>query len=130
MTSEEIVREFYSRFAVGEIDRAIDLLSADVVWELYGPSDIPYFGAYQGKRGVRDFFEKLAATEEIREFTPEIFHATTDTVCVEGSEVCAPKATGKTFSARWVQVFGVKDGRINSWKEYIDTHAMALAHRG
>ena len=129
MSPEKIVRDFYARFGAGDIEGALALLAEDVIWSLHGPVEIPYFGVFEGRDGVRDFFARLAAAEDIRAFNPNLFHASANIVCVEGDEVGVAKETGRAFSARWVQVFKVNGGLIAAWDEYIDTYPLVMAYR-
>ncbi|MBL7661720.1 nuclear transport factor 2 family protein [bacterium] len=129
MKPKEIAGKFYEYIAKGDLHSLFDLLHDDIQWELFGPKIIPYFGRYQGKDGVGEFFNVLFKHEEILEFVPSSYIEDKEIVAVLGREKCRAKSTGKEFSAEWVQVFRINQGKISSWCEYIDTATLADAYQ-
>ncbi len=127
---ERLAREFYVRIGRGDVEGVLDLMSEDVKWKIPGPPAIPYSGTYQGKRGVRDFFDLLYANEDLQSFVPAEFIVDDQNsrVCVIGSETAKAINTGKTFSAEWAEVFRFRDGLIVEFQEHIDTLALFQAY--
>jgi uncharacterized protein len=58
---------------------------------------------------------------------PREFVAHGDRVLVVGVARGKIKATNKTFEDVWIFAITVRDGRLSSIREYIDTQAMARA---
>jgi uncharacterized protein len=129
MSGLELAQKVYECFGKGDLPGVLSCLADDVEWELIGPSTIPYFGTYRGREGVQAFFSKLLEVEEILQFVPEQFIDGRDAVAVLGRERCRSKATGKEFSARWVQIFDCVSGKVVRWREYIDTAPMVAAYQ-
>jgi len=53
-----------------------------------------------------------------------------DKVVVLGHERQRVRATGRVVETEWAMVFVVREGRITKFHNYVDTHAVAVAHRG
>lgn len=128
MTGLELAKKLYDAFARDDIPSVLSCLAEDVVWELNGPTSIPYFGSHRGKEAVRLFFDKVFAVEEILHFEAEQFIDGGDSVAVVGRERCRARATGKEFSVRWTHVFDCRAGKISRWREFIDTAPIVAAY--
>ena len=126
-----VVRAAYAAFQRGDIPGLIEMLTDDIDWWTPGtPGQIPYAGRLSGRAAVGGFFEKLAATEEFTHFEPQEFIAQGEKVVVTGRYRGRTKPAGRDYDLDWLHVFNVRDGRIASFREYLDTAALADAHRG
>ena len=126
-----VVRAAYAAFQRGDIPGLIEMLTDDIDWWTPGtPEEIPYAGRLSGRAAVGGFFERLAASEEIAHFEPREFIAQGDKVVVTGNYRGRTRAAGREYDLDWLHVFTVRDGRIAAFREYIDTAALAAAHRG
>ncbi|WP_065756749.1 nuclear transport factor 2 family protein [Bradyrhizobium paxllaeri] len=128
MLAIDTVKAHYDALARRDLDAALDVIGDDAVWEFSGPDTIPFAGRWRGRRGAREFFERIRSTIEVREFRVMRMIADGDTVAVFGSERFLVKATGKEWAVEWVQVHEVRDGQIIRFREYTDTAAIAKAY--
>lgn len=128
MAAKELAQKVYECFGKGDLAGVLALLDENIIWELVGPLTIPYFGRYVGQKGVEQFFSALFEHEEILDFVPEKFIEEGDTVVVLGRERCRSKKTSKEFSVQWAQVFNVRNNKIISWSEHIDTAPMVAVY--
>jgi ketosteroid isomerase-like protein len=125
-----LVRGLYEAFGRGDIDALVNACAADVRWQVKGrPSDFPMIGTWTGPDGVRDFFRKLAETEEAGAFEWRDFHAAGDTVFVLGRYSWTVRKTGRKVECEWVHVFRLAQGKIASFSEFTDTAQFAAAWR-
>jgi hypothetical protein len=93
-----------------------------VDWELVGQRvHSPTFGRRKGVEQAREFFQALAETEEYSEFTPMEFHPAAEKLFVLGRAEGRLKKTGRPIGGDWVHVFTVRDGKITSWRGFLDT---------
>lgn len=123
-----VVKDLYAAFGRGDLAHIDGLLAADVLWTFHGPQHlIPYAGVYKGKEGVRQFFNTVGATIEVREVGQRQFVESGDTVAVVGWERSAARETGGEFVASWLHLFTVKNGRIAEFEEFTDSAAIAGA---
>ena len=117
----EIVQSGYNNFLQGNIQGIIDLLNDDITWELPSSAEVPFSGVFSGKKGVLDFFQKIAASNEFHEFNVTDFIADGDKVVALGNLKATSKMTGKTSSNKWAHFWQLKDGKIIHHYEYADT---------
>lgn len=126
-----VVRDAYAAFQRGDIPGVIEMLSDDVDWFTPGtPEQIPYAGRLRGPEAVGGFFGRLAESEEITHFEPQEFVAQGDKVVVTGNYRGRTRPAGRDFDLDWLHVFTVRDGKVVAFREYVDTAALAEAHRG
>lgn len=127
-TGVAIVSAFFAAFGVGDIPKAMALLSPEVRWTLHA-TDVPWGGTFKGPEGVGQFFTKFGADAEPIEMTPKSMSEADGLVYVRGIERSKVKATGKEYSVEWVHVISTADGKITTFDEYLDSAAIAAALR-
>lgn len=122
----DVVRRFFDAFNAGDIDAAFATLSPDIMWTYHGPKDkIPFAGTFRGHAGVKDFFDRVGKSIEIREMTPQSLVAVGDQVYGRGIEHSVSLATGRAYRLEWVHVYQVQDGLMTRFDEFMDTAAVA-----
>ncbi len=124
--NKDLVAEFMEVFSAGDVDKILSYLSDSATWWVGG--------AIEGISGTKDkavFGEMLASlsglatTGGIR-LTPHAWTAEGDRVAVE-TESCCELRKGRIYNNAYHFLFTVRDGRIESVKEYLDTeHTRAV----
>lgn len=129
MSSEQnkkIVTEFMEVFSAGDVDGIMDRLTDDATWWVAGT--IPGISGTKDKAGFREMVSGIAASTTcgaIR-LTPLAFTAEGDRVAVE-TESYTELKNGRVYNNLYHFLFTVRDGRISSVKEYLDTeHTTAV----
>lgn len=121
----QTVKDFFVAIGSGDRESLLALVAEDIEWIIPG-EDWPLAGTYRGHAGLADLLE--AASRSIETSTePREFVAQGDRVLVVGVAKGWVKATSKTFEDDWIFAITVKDGRLTSIREYIDTQALARA---
>jgi uncharacterized protein len=128
--NERVVREMYAAFGRGDVPAVLDSLAEDVEWRIAGPSELPFAGTHRGRGEVARFFETFGRSAEFEVFEPREFLSRGDTVVVLGHERQRVLATGVVFETDWAMVFTVVGGKIARYRNFVDTHTVAAAHRG
>ena len=124
-TNIQTVKDFFAAIARGDREGLLALVAEDIEWIIPG-EDWPLAGTRHGHAGLADLLE--AASRSIETSTePREFVAQGDRVLVVGFARGRIKATNKTFVDDWVFAITVRDGRLTSIREYVDTQALALA---
>jgi uncharacterized protein len=123
----ETVMELYAAFGRGDIPGVLERLTQDVDWWVAGPEIIPYAGAYHGHAGVGEFFARLAASIEMQKFEPREFIVQSEQIVVLGHEEGCAIPTGCSFENDWAHVFTFRDQRVERFREFGDTAALASA---
>ena len=125
-----VVQEMFAAFGQGDIPGVLDRLGDDIEWRIAGPSELPYAGIHRGRDEVAKFFQTFGQVAEFEVFEPQEYFAKGDKVVVLGHERQRVRSTGQVVETEWAMVFLVRDGRITKFHNYVDTHAVAAAHRG
>jgi ketosteroid isomerase-like protein len=117
------VRRLYE--AHGNPDIVKTVLAPEVRWEVV--EGFPHSGIYHGLNGVFDFFTRLFGDFEDGHTEPsEIFEAG-DRVIGLGFYSARAKATGRTFKARFAQIWTMRVGVIVRLQQCADTVQIAKA---
>ena len=118
-----LVQRGYDAFGRGDIEALLSLLDEHVEWASSGPPELPTSGRRRGRQQVAEFFQAVDGMTEIQRFEPHTFVCEGERVVVLGSATERLKATGKVLDSEWAHVFTVKNGKIVSFQEYLDTAA-------
>jgi ketosteroid isomerase-like protein len=127
--NEQIVQAMYAAFQRGDIPGVLDRLAEDIEWRIAGPSELPYAGLHRGRDEVARFFETFGQASEFEVFEPQEYFSRGDKVVVLGHERQRVKATGRVVETEWAMVFTLNGGKIARFHNFVDTHAVAAAHR-
>lgn len=125
-----LVEAAYAAFQRGDIPGVLSNFTGDAEWETPGAAKaIPYAGRKRGHAEITEFFSALDASENITHFEPREYIAQNDKVVVVGNYRGQVRATRREFDIDWLHVFTARDGKLTSFREYLDTAALADAHR-
>ena len=128
MTSNsDIVRSTTQAMARGDNLAVMGHVARNVVWNVHAadPGAAPWFGVYEGKRGIADFLDDLASVGFTRAETTDLI-AEGDTVTTV-TELAFDGSNGLHVEVGEVQVWRLVDGKIVSVDVYLDTAAIAAA---
>ena len=121
----QTVKDFFAAIGRGDRKGLLALAAEDIEWIIPG-EDWPLAGTRRGHAGLADLLE--TASKSIETSTePREFIAQGDRVVVVGFARGTIKATNKTFEDNWIFAITVRDGKLTSIREYIDTQALARA---
>jgi hypothetical protein len=116
-----IIQNSFADFAKGNIPGITDACTDNVEWRSFDNPAIPYATAYQGKKGVAEFFATLAGSIEYQDFQTKEFFAAADKVFVKGYHKAVVKSTGKPFGHDFLMEFQLRNGKISSFFAWVDT---------
>jgi len=125
----KLARQVYENFRSGDIKALLNLLSEDIEWQLPEIENVPFSGKRRGHEQMGEFFASLVDTQEVQHFDPREFIAHGDKVVALGHYAWLVKSTGREFGGDFAYVFTVHDGKVIKFHEYMDTAAVAAAHR-
>jgi len=117
----------YQMFLKGNIQGVIDMCADDIEWTSADLPNIPFTGAFHGKAGVMDFFQKLGAMVEFLDYQPQTFIADDEKVAVSGVSTVRVRATGATYDDIWVHIFTMKNGKMVRFEQFHNTAAAVAA---
>lgn len=124
----DTVKALYAAFERGDVPAINGLLAPDITWTYYGPREaIPFAGTWKGPDGVMSWFELVESVIKVEHMDIQSVEAAGDKVYARGVERTLVPSTGGRYAANWVHAFTVRDGRITSYEEIIDSGAVADA---
>lgn len=121
MTNLEIIKSTYEGKTSEENGQNLaKYVAEDISWtEAKG---FPYAGTYIGLEEVsKNVFHRLGSEWIDYKFTPEDYVASEDKVVAYGTYTGTNKITGKYFEARVAHVWKLKDGKIRSFEQFVDS---------
>ncbi|MGR9221090.1 nuclear transport factor 2 family protein (plasmid) [Rhizobium leguminosarum] len=121
----QTVKDFFAAIGRGDKEAMLALVAEDIEWIIPG-KDWPLAGTYRGHAGLADLLETASGSMETST-EPREFVAQGDRVLVVGFASGRVTATNKPFEDDWIFALTVRDGRLTSIREYIDTQALARA---
>lgn len=124
----QTVRDFFAAIGGGDRESLLALVAEDIEWIIPGV-DWPLAGTYRGHAGLVDLLATASCSMETST-EPREFVAQGDRVLVVGVATGRIKATNKPFEDDWIFAITVRDGKLTSIREYVDTQAMARAAVG
>jgi uncharacterized protein len=124
MGNVQVIRDAYDCFGRGDIPTLLGLMDPEIEWsEAEGNPYQPSGEAWKGPDAiVQNLFAKIAADfEGTFVVHPKDLHDAGDTVVVEARYTGTFKATGKNLDAQVCHIFKVRDGKITSFQQFVDT---------
>ncbi len=122
-------RRAYDLFKAGDIEALVGLYTDDATWETPQVENMPQTGKRQGKQQILEFMSLVGENSENLHFEPREFIAQGNKTVVLGDYSWRVKATGKEYTSDWVHVSTFNDdGKMTSFKEYLDTAAARDAY--
>ena len=117
----------YQMFLKGDIQGVLDMCADDIEWTSADLPSVPFAGAFHGRAGVMDFFQKLGTSVEFLNYQPQSFIADEDKVAVSGVSTVRVRATGATYDDIWVHIFTMKNGKTVRFEQFHNTAAAIAA---
>jgi len=121
----QAVKDFFAAIGSGHGEALLALVAEDIEWIIPGEA-WPLAGTHRGRAGLAHLLETASKTMETST-EPREYVAQGDRVLVVGFARGKVKATNRTFEDHFVFAITVRDGRLTSIREYIDTQALARA---
>jgi ketosteroid isomerase-like protein len=123
MNNVQLVRDTYDAFGRGDVETVLGAFDASIEWrEAEGNPYQPSGNAWVGPDAImQNLFMKLGTEWDGFTVHPKEFHDAGDTVVVEGRYTGIHKATGKSLDAQVCHVFRIRDGKLASFQQFVDT---------
>ena len=119
--NKKLVTEFLAHFKRKEVQPALDKMTDDATWWIGGkPALFPICGL-KTKAEIGAILQSLVPpTKDGLAITPKGMVAEGDKVAVE-AESLGVLGNGRTYNNEYHFLFTIRDGKISSVKEYLDT---------
>lgn len=128
-TNLDIIRATYEGPSEENSRNLLTVLAADASWtEAEG---FPYAGTYIGpEQIVANVFKRLATEWEGYQAKVHTYLSDGDRVAAFGVYSGTYRATGKAMTASFAHLYRIKDGKIVSMEQYVDSHKVQMAIQG
>ncbi len=126
----EFVKELYAAFKRGDGAPWFAAMDENSTWQLYGPPELALCGVRTGPAEIGAFFQTLMTTLEFKESIQHKFLADGDTVVVLGYVHSMVKANERHFKSEYAHVLTVRDRKLISYREFLDTAQLLDAYAG
>lgn len=115
-----LVKEFMEVFSTGDVEKILSYLNPTATWWVGGTIE-----GVSGTKNKEEFGQMLSSlsTATVKgaiALTPKAFTAQGDRVAVE-TESYSEMTNGKVYNNLYHFVFVIRDGRLETIKEYLDT---------
>jgi ketosteroid isomerase-like protein len=123
-TATDIVRIFYAALAAGDAPTALGLMADDIEWNAMWHYKVDGRGPHKVAEGL---LKPLMAEWTSFSLDPAEYLADGETVVSLGRFHGVHGVSGKTADAAYAHVWTVRDGRIQRFRQFIDTLAVERA---
>lgn len=119
--SKKIVLHFVDRLSAGDVDAVMAAFTDDVSWWL--PGSLPVSGTFKGKQAILDdFFAKAFPFFEPGTLSIHVRSAIAEDNAVAVEWIAkARTAKGRDYENHYHVRFDLRDGKIHTVREYVDT---------
>jgi len=122
----QVIRALYDAFAKGDVPAVLGGMDPKIEWREaegnpYSIEGEPWVGPDQI---LEQLFMKLGTEWDGFAVHPKEFYDAGDTVVVEGRYTGTYKETGKSADAQMCHVFKLRDGKVTSFQQFVDTAKM------
>ena len=115
-----IVRSVYDAFDSHDLDGVLHHVDDDV--RVFATEGLPWSGTYHGPDGVEEFIRNVEEHVRLAIETEELFDSG-ESVAQIGRTVGEAYATGEPFNLREIHIWTLRNGKIVSFQNYVDTEA-------
>jgi ketosteroid isomerase-like protein len=122
----ETVRAFYAALGQGDAPAALGLMAEDIEWHTMWHYKVDGLGPQKVAEGL---LQPLVAEWSSFALSPAEYIADGNTVVSLGRFTGVHGTSGKTVVAAYAHVWDVDHGKIQRFRQYIDTLAVAEARR-
>lgn len=119
--NKKVVSEFIEALSGGNIKALDAALAEDATWWL--PGSLPVSGTHRGKKGIFEgFLAKAAPLFQPGTLAIEVRNTVAEGDCVAVEWIARGKtAKGKAYENYYHIMFEVKNGKVQTVREYVDT---------
>lgn len=129
MSNVDLLRSTYEAFGRGDMPAVLGAMDPQIEWrEAEGNPYEPTGASWIGPDAVvQNLFVKLGSDWDGFAAHPKEFYDAGDTVVVEGRYTGTNVVSGRSMDIQMAHVWKVRDGKLASFQQYVDTAALQAA---
>ncbi|MGP7815617.1 nuclear transport factor 2 family protein [Niallia sp. 01092] len=124
------VKSFFEALWSKDTEKALQLVDENAIFiamRKESSDQVPLYGTFKGKEGVKKFLATLATSFDTQHFQINHIMGEGEWATAWGSFQHIVRKTGSLFESEWSVVCRINDGRILSYQIYEDTDALERA---
>jgi len=125
----QIVQEYFKAFQSGDVEKALGMLTDDVVWHVQGAPNVPTVGVRHGKEEVRKWIVNFPLNFKQLNFEVGRTFESGNEIIITGRFRLLVLPTRREVGSELAIHFILRDGKIASYKILEDSYALHLAFR-
>lgn len=119
--NKKLASDFFDRFSANDIAGALDTMTDDAIWWIAGkPEQLPVAGVRSKEQIARIFYNMAGELQDGLKMTIKSLIAEGDKVALEVGSY-GELRNGRIYNQEYHILMTIRDGRISSVKEYLDT---------
>ena len=131
MSSVQTAHDVYDALGRGDLATVLAAFESNIEWRPaeghpFQPDGKPWIGL---DAVTENLFVRGAMEWDGFTVTPTTFHHVGDTVVVEGRYGGTVKASGRSVDAQFCHIWKLRDGKMRSFQQYMDTGQVREAFR-
>ena len=123
----EIVKEYMQATGSGNIDKIMNLLADDVIWNVAGSTNVSTVGLLKGKEQILKWIQDFPENFEPLEIAISDYLSNERDVVAIGRFRHLVKATGRTVGSPMIIKFSIKSGKISHYQILEDSNILNKA---
>jgi uncharacterized protein len=124
----ELVTKIFEAFGRGDVGYILDQLDDEVRFVSHLDAIVPWAGEYSGKHDAARFFQALGGSVEVTDHPVNAIVAQGDTVVATGDVSFHVRENGKAGSSKWVYIWKLANGQVQSYDQFNDTGLAEAFH--
>jgi ketosteroid isomerase-like protein len=122
----KLIQELYDAFGQGDVASVLGAMDPQIQWREAEGNPYELSGkAWVGPDAIlENLFMKIGSEWDGFTVHPKDYYDAGETVVVEGRYTGTFKGSGKSADAQFCHIFKIKDGKVTSFQQFVDTAQM------
>lgn len=121
-SNQQTLERLQQAYSTGNLDLALSCMTEDIIWDISGPSECPYFGVFYGHVGFSRFWTLLGETVQFGSAGVERSLFNDNEAVSWGGEQGRAKSTGAPYHYDWAIRYVFNDQhQITQMRQYFNT---------
>jgi uncharacterized protein len=116
--NKNIIEDTYKAFSRGDLQYIVDACDENVSWSYYGFPGLPVVGDFNGKSGVKQFFQSFGTSIKTLNYKWNEVIVDGESAVVIGTGKVHVITTGKTFDHQWCHVYTLQTDKIATFRGF------------
>lgn len=127
-SNKETLDRLQQAYSSADLNLALTCMSPNIIWDISGPSDVPYLGVFYGHEGFKRFWTLLGETVQFGSAGVDRMFVDADQAMAYGGEQGTTKSTGAPYHYDWALRYEFDAShKITLMRQYFNPMAIQAA---